>query len=365
MGARRAFYISVQDRKIVSQIIKQGKEGRAVSRALVLKMKDRNHTHAEIANIAEITPRTVINICNLYENNGLDSALNDALRIGRPIEFDDRVKSRIVAMVCSDPPEGFDRWTLELIRDKVIENKIVDSISKEKVRIILKEHDLKPWQQKMWCVPELDEEYIEKMETVLDLYERGDSKENPLICLDEKSVFLSEDSKEAILMSPGNTQKMDYEYKRNSRANVFFAVEPFDGFYKTEVTDRRTKKDFAYFLKRLSKKYHSAKKISLVMDNLNTHNKSSLEETFGKKEADKIWSQFKIYYTPKHASWLNMAEIAIGMYSRQCLGKTRIPDVHTLKKKTQRWEEYINEKGLTINWSFTKSVAREKMGYTE
>ena len=144
----------------------------------------------------------------------------------------------------------------------------------------------------------------------MDLYERGDSKENPLICLDEKSVFLSEDSKEAILMSPGNTQKVDYEYKRNGRANVFFAVEPFDGFYKTEVTNRRTKKDFAYFLKRLSKKYHSAKKISLVMDNLNTHNKSSLEETFGKKEADKLWSQFKIYYTPKHAS--------LAQYGRNC-----------------------------------------------
>ena len=99
------------------------------------------------------------------------------------------------------------------------------------------------------------------------------------------------------------------------------------------------------------------------MDNLNTHNKSSLDESFGKKEADKIWKRFEIYYTPKHASWLNMAEIAIGMYSRQCLGRTRIPDIKTLKRKTEHWENYMNKKGPTINWTFTKEIAREKMSY--
>ena len=363
MGARRAFRISNRDRRTIGKIIKKGINGRSVSRALVLKMKDRNHTHAEIANIVEITPRTVINICNLYENNGLNSALNDDLRIGRPTEFDDRVKAKIIALVCSYPPEGFDRWTLELIRDKVIGKKIVGSISKEKIRIILKEHDLKPWQQKMWCVPELNEEYIEKMEAILDLYERGDSKDFPLICLDEKLVHLRKDSREAILMSPGSPKKVDYEYQRNNKANVFFAVGPFGGHYTAAVTDRRTKKDFAHFLKKLSKEYPTVKEISLVMDNLNTHNKSSLEENFGEEEANKIWNRFKVYYTPKHASWLNMAEIAIGMYSRQCLGRTRIPDMEILKSKTQRWEKYINEKGVTINWTFTKLIAREKMGY--
>lgn len=365
MGARRVFHISNRDRNIVNEIIKKGREGRSVSRALALKMKDNNHTHAEIANIVEITPRTVINICNLYETNGLDSALNDDLRIGRPIEIDDRIKTKIIALVCSDPPEGFDCWTLELIRDKVIEKKIVDSISKEKIRIILKEHDLKPWQQKMWCVPNLNKEYIERMERILDLYERGDSKENPLICLDEKAVFLREDAREALLGEPGSVKKVDYEYKRNGKSNVFFAIEPYGGTYITKVTDRRTKIDFAHFLKGLSEKYKSADKISLVMDNLNTHNKSSLDEAFGEKIAEEIWNRFEIYKTPTHASWLNMAEIGIGMYSRQCLGRTRIPDIKTLKQKTQRWEEYINEKGVTINWTFTKSIARQKMGYAK
>ena len=363
MGARRIFRLSDRDRKTVGRIIKGGKEGRIISRAIVLKMKDKNFTHAESADVAEVTPRTVINICNNYERAGLDSALGDESRPGRPVEFDDRVKAKIVAMVCSDPPEGFDRWTLELVQEQSVEQGITDSISKEKIRIILKEHDIKPWQQKMWCIPKMDEKYIERMEKILDIYERGDSKEAPLICLDEKAVFLRSDSREAILMKEGSPKKVDYEYKRNGKSNVFFAVEPFGGVYTAVVTARRTKNDFAHFIKGLSEKYHSAKEISLVMDNLNTHNKSSLVEAFGKEETDRIWNRFKVYYTPTHASWLNMAEIAIGMYSRQCLGRTRIPDAETLKRKTQHWERYINEKGVTINWTFNKKIAREKMNY--
>ena len=331
MGARRSFHLSDCDRENVSKIIKDGREGRTVVRAIVLKMKDKNYTHAETAEIVGVTPRTVVNICNYYDEGGLESALNDDPRPGAPPKFDTRVKAQIVAMVCSEPPKGFDRWTLELIQEEFLKYGSTGTISKEKIRIILKEHDFKPWLQKMWCVPRLDEEYINRMESILDLYERGDSKDVPLVCIDEKTVHLRSDAREAILSAPRNTKKVDYEYRRNGTANVFFSVEPFGGFYVVEVTDHRTKKDFGHFLERLSKKYAKAKKIMLVMDNLNTHNKSSLEEAFGKKEADKIWNRFEIYYTPKHASWLYMAEMGIGMYSRQCLGKTRISNVKTLK----------------------------------
>ena len=359
----KVFKLNPKDRLEVQKFIRSGPKGHENIRAITLLLREGKQTRAEVADMLDITPRTVTNTCQNYDNFGLERALSDDPRPGQPMKFDDRIKSTIVALVCSNPPEGFDRWTLELIQGKSIENGIVDSISKEKIRLILKEHCLRPWQQKMWCVTELDEEYVERMEKILDLYERGDSKEAPLVCLDEKSVFLSEDSREALLASPGDIKKVDYEYRRNGRANVFFEIEPFGGIYTAEVTDTRTKKDFAHFLKGLSKKYESAKEISLVMDNLNTHNKSSLQESFGKEEATKIWKRFKIYYTPKHASWLNMAEIGIGMYSRQCLGRTRIPDIKTLKKKTKHWEKYVNEKGVTINWKFSKKIAREKMGY--
>ena len=357
------FKLDSKDKVKLKKLIRSGPKGNENIRAITLILRDAEQTRVEVADILEITSRTVTNTCLNYNEFGLDRALHDDPRPGQPIRFDDRVKSQIVAIVCSNPPAGFDRWTLELIRNQSIEKKIVTSISKEKIRVILREHDFKPWQQKMWCVPELDEEYIDRMEKILDLYEKGDKEDSPIVCLDEKTVFLREDSREAILAEAGNPKKVDYEYKRNGKGNIFFAIEPFGGTYTTEVTNRRTKNDFAHFLKGLLSKYDSVKKISLVMDNLNTHGKSSLEEVFSKKEVDKIWNKLEIYYTPKHASWLNMAEIAIGMYSRQCLGKTRIPDMKTLIKKTRHWEEYVNKKKVTINWIFTKKIAREKMGY--
>lgn len=357
------FQLNSDDRSKLKKFIRSGPKGNENVRAITLLFRDKGQTRAEVADVLDLTPQTVTNTCQNYNDLGLERTLKDDFRPGQPIKFDEKIKAKIVALVCSEPPEGFDRWTLELIQNESTKNGIVDSISKEKIRIILKENYFKPWQQKMWCIPRLDEKYIERMEAILELYERGDSEKQPIVCLDEKPVFFREDSRESFLGRPGNIKKVDYEYKREGKANVFFAVEPFGGEYTAQVTDRRTKKDFANFLKYLLDKYRFAEEISLVMDNLNTHNKSSLEEVFEKDEADRIWDRFKIYYTPAHASWLNMAEIAIGMYSRQCLGRTRMPDIKTLKKKTKHWVKYINDKKVTINWSFTKEVAREKMGY--
>ena len=357
------FSLKGEDLLKLNKHVRSGAAGHEVVRAMTLILRNNGQTRSDVANILDITTRTVTNTCNNYINLGLDCSLKDDPRPGQPRVFDDRIKSNIVALVCSDPPEGFDRWTLELIKSKVEDKSITKSISKEKIRIILREHDLKPWQQRMWCVPELTEEYIERMEAILDLYERGDSKEFPLICLDEKPIVLFEDSRAPILMEKGSTKKVDYEYIRNGTANAFVAVEPFGGNYVVEITPNRKGILFAKFLKKLSIKYKRAKKISLVMDNLNIHTKTSLIKEYGEKEADRIWSRFEIYYTPKHASWLNQAEIAIGMYARQCLGKTRIPSIELLTKKTEAWADYINEKAVTIGWFFTKNEAREKMGY--
>lgn len=359
----RSFSLKEEDRKNLQAFIRSGGPGHEVVRAMTLILCDSGQTRSEVASVIDITPRTVTNTCNNYDDFGMNRSLKDDPRPGAPPVFDDRVKSKIVALVCSSPPEGFDRWTLDLIKATVQKNGVVDSISKETVRLILREHDLKPWQQRMWCVPELTDEYIDRMEAILDIYEKGDSKDFPLVCLDEKPVALFEDSRPAELMFPGSTKKVDYEYIRNGTANVFFAIEPFGGKYFVEVTENRKGELFAKFLKDLANKYQSAKRITLVMDNLNIHTKNSLVKTYGEKAADKIWNRFDVYYTPKHASWLNQAEIAIGMYARQCLGKTRIPDIKLLKRKTVAWSKYINQKGVTIGWSFTKNDAREKMGY--
>ena len=313
MARQRFFQLNLEDCSKISKIIKHGGQGRHISRAIVLKMKDKGYTNIEAAEMAEVTPRTVINICNYYEQGGLDAALNDDPRPGQPPKFDARIKSKIVAMVCSDPPQGFDRWTLDLLKEQVEDRKIVDKISGESLRLILREHDLKPWQYKMWCVPDLSLKYIERMERILNLYEKPYSGKNPVICLDEKPVTLLGDKRDKLPFSEGKPNRVDYEYSRNGSVNVFCAVEPLKGVYFNQVTEFKKKPDFARFLNLIYERYKYSEKIYLVMDNYSTHFKSALLEKFEENTAEKIWRKFEIYYTPVHASWLNQAEIAIGI----------------------------------------------------
>jgi len=215
----------------------------------------------------------------------------------------------------------------------------------------------------MWCIPKLTEEYIERMEDILDLYEKPYNPREPVICFDEKSIQLLEDTREEEQAREGVLRKRDYEYKRNGARNIFVTVEPKGGKRRTKVTARRTKKDFAYAVRQLIvNQYPHARTIHLVMDNLNTHFKKSLSETFGAAEANRLWGRLTPHYTPKHASWLNMAEIEIGILSRQAL-KKRLGDERILKQETTAWERHRNRAGATITWTFTKKDARAVFKY--
>jgi len=345
------------------RILKTGKSARVIYRANALNLRSKGLTMAETADFLEITTRTVYNIERNYEDGGLDKALYDDPRPGAPVQHDDRVKSYVVATVCSDPPEGFDRWTLDLIQEHLVEKKVVDSISRENIRLILQEHDIKPWQQRSWCVPRIDEEFIEKMEDVLDVYERPEDSRKPVVCVDEKPIQLLDHVRPDSGVAPGKPARVDYEYERKGTCNVFCAVEPLAGHYIAEVKKYRKGPDFAEFIKTVEQQYSQARKIVLVMDNLNTHKIKSLIDRYGEKEGRRIWGRFEVHYTPKHGSWLNQAEIAINMYARQCLGRSRIPDMELLRKRTNMWLQYINRKRVTIKWKFTKDKAREKFNY--
>jgi transposase len=208
-------------------------EARVIRRCNILNALNLGYGIAEIAELLNVHRNTVRNIGIVYNESGLDAALYDDERSGRPIDFDDRERSRIIAMVCTDPPAGTYRWTLDLIAEEARKRELVEqSISREQVRIILQEHDLKPWQEKMWCIGELDEEYIRKMEDVLDVYARPYNERRPVVCMDEKPVPLIEDTRDRILPEKaGDILKKDYEYDRNGCVNVFCAVEPKAGVY--------------------------------------------------------------------------------------------------------------------------------------
>lgn len=215
----------------------------------------------------------------------------------------------------------------------------------------------------MWCIPEMTPEFIERMEDVLNLYEKPYNPDEPVICLDEKPVQLLKDARETIPEKTGSIRKRDYEYIRAGTANVFCVVEPKGGRHFTYVTKNRKGKEFAKVMSRIANHYTSADKIHLVMDNLRTHCLKSLTDFYGAEKGLEIWNRFEIHFTPKHASWLDQAEIEIGIYSRQCLGKSRVGDIDELRKRTNAWNKEVNRKKLMINWQFTTKKARKKFNY--
>ena len=216
----------------------------------------------------------------------------------------------------------------------------------------------------MWCIPELTKEDAEKMEDVLNLYEKPINLKEPVVCLDEKPVQLLEDARKPIAADkPGAIFKRDYEYVRGGTANVFCAVEPKAGKHFTRVTKNRKGPAFAKMISRIARAYSGTSTIHLVMDNLSTHGKKSLTDFYGEKRGGKIWDKFTLHHTPKHASWLDQAEIEIGIFSRQCLGKDRIGDIQSLRKRTAAWNSRMNRQRRQINWSFTVLDARKKFQY--
>ena len=224
-------------------------------------------------------------------------------------------------------------------------------------------HDLKPWREKMWCVPELNEACIANMEDVLATYEQPLNPKEPVVCLDEKPVTLHADVRPRSPAQPGREARYDSEYKRCGTANAFCAVEPKAGRHFTFPAPNRTAVEFAQVVFELAVQYPEADTIHLVMDNLNIHRSKSLADLYGLEFGKEIWDRFTAHYTPVHGSWLNQAEIEIGIFSRQCLGKRRIPDLKTLRREARAWNLRMNRGKIKIDWTFDRKRARSKFGY--
>ena len=217
----------------------------------------------------------------------------------------------------------------------------------------------------MWCVADLNEAYIANMEDVLEVYERPYDPQQPVVCLDEKSVTLHADLRPFSAAKPGREARRDSEYERCGTANVFCGVEPKAGRHFTIATARRTGFQFAQAMLELALAYPDATTIHLIMDNLNIHHRKSLIDAFGEEFGGEIWDRFTAHYTPIHGSWLNQAEIEISLLSRQCLGKRRIPNLKTLRREVRAWNREKNRAQAKINWNFTRKAARCKFKYKQ
>jgi hypothetical protein len=214
----------------------------------------------------------------------------------------------------------------------------------------------------MWCIPpKHNAEFVFHMENVLEVYQRPYDPRFPLICMDELSKQLTIETRKPLAAKPGQSECFDYEYVRNGTANVFAFTEPLTGWRHLVVTDQRTKTDWASAIRTLVDVHRpQAERITLVMDNLNTHSLGSLYEAFPPQEARRIINRIEVVHTPKHGSWLNMAEIELNVLTRQCLAR-RIPDKPTLIQETNAWQDERNRKAANVDWRFTTEDARIKL----
>ena len=208
--------------------------------------------------------------------------------------------------------------------------------------------------------PEQNGSFVANMEMVLDVYKRPYDKRYPVVCMDESPKQLIEETKTPVKASPGKPAKHDYEYRRCGVCNIFMACEPLAGKRVVKITERKTKKDWAQFIDEISELYPDSQRITLVIDNLNTHSPGALYETFSPDKAKSLWDRFEFVFTPKHGSWLNMAEIELNVIIGQCRGR-RIDNIEEVKREASAWQQHRNNKEAKVNWQFTAEDAQIKL----
>ena len=361
MNIKYIVELTDDERNRLVELTRGGKPGaRKMRRAQILLLAAKGATDAEISRALSAGTSTVFRTRRRFVEGGLDHALNEAKRTGGMRKFSVNNVALLIATVCSSPPEGRARWTLDLLADEMVHLTEHKSISRSTVARRLAENNLKPWQKRMWCIPRVTAEYVARMENLLDLYTE-ETPETPVVCFDETPVQLIGETRKPLPAKVGETAIYDYEYCRNGTANIFVFVDAHRSWRHVKVTPRRTNIDFAECMRDIvDLHYPHAPIIRVVMDNLSTHHAGSLYEAFPPAEARRVLRRLQFHFTPKHGSWLNMAEIEIGVLSSQCLAR-RIPDFEMLVRETAAWLRLRNDSGARINWMFNVDHARQKL----
>jgi transposase len=363
MNVRYRVTLEASERvQLVSMVLGGKAAVRKLKRAQILLAADSGSTDEEIARNVSAGTSTVYRVKQRFVEEGLERALSEAPRVGAERKLDVNDEALLIAVACSKPPAGRARWTLQLLADEMVRLTPHESISDETIRRRLRQFDLKPWQEKMWCIPKVDGEFVARMEDVLSLYAEPPDDQRPVVCFDETPRQLIGEDRVPVPAEPGKRARYDYEYVRNGTANVFMFVDVNRPWRHAKVTDQRTGADFADCMRDLvDEHYPDADRIRVVLDNLSTHSAAALYNRFEPAEARRILSRLEFHFTPKHASWLNMVEIEIGVMVRQCLDR-RIPDKSTLVAEVAKWEQRRNGERARIQWLFTIERAREKLG---
>jgi transposase len=363
MNVRYRVELSQSERAELTQLLNGGKQPvRKLKRAQILLAADEGVSDDNITLSVGVGGSTVYRTKRRFVEGNLERALSEEPRPGAERKLTGKEEALLVATACSSPPAGRARWTLELLAGEMVKLTTHESMSRETVRRRLAENGLKPWRKDMWCIPEVNADYVARMENVLDLYAEAPDPKRPVVCFDESPIQLIGEVRQPIAAAPGRIERYDCEYRRNGTANLFVFVDVNRPWRKVKVTERRAAQDFAICMRDLTDvHYPTADRIRVVLDNLSTHSAGALYQTFPANEARRVLRRLEFHYVPKHASWLNMVEIEIGVLARQCLDR-RIDSYVRLVDETAAWEKRRNAERARINWMFTTEKARAKMG---
>lgn len=362
MTVRYHVDLSEAERAELHAMISGGQQAvRKLKRAQILLAADAGVGDEAIAASVGVGASTVFRTRRRFVEGNLTEALSERPRPGAARKLTSKQEALLVATACSSPPDGRVRWTLALLADEMVRLTEHEDLAPETVRRRLAENDLKPWRKDRWCIPQVDAQYVARMEDVLDLYAETPDPARPVVCFDETPTQLIGEARSPIPAEPGQPERYDYEYRRHGTANLFVALDAHRPWRTVKLTEHRTARDFAECMRELvDRHYPDAEQIRVVLDNLSTHSVGALYQAFPALEARRVLRRLAFHYVPRHASWLNMVEIEIGVLRSQCLDR-RIAERERLEAEVAAWERQRNAAGARIRWMFTTDQAREKM----
>ena len=323
MNVRYRVELSQTERAELMALVSGGKHAaRKLKRAQILLAADAGASDEVIATGVGVGGSTIYRTKRRFVIGNLEAALSEEPRPGANRKLSGKEEALLVATACSKPPAGRARWTLELLAGELVRLTEHDSVSRETVRRRLAENDLKPWRKDMWCIPQVDGEYVARMEDVLDLYAEAPDPKRPVVCFDESPTQLIGEVRQPIPAEPGQIERYDCEYKRNGTANLFIFLDVHRPWRKVKVTNSRAAVDFAACMRELTDVHfprRSASGSSSTISRPIPPARSTRPSP--PAEARRLLRRLEFHYTPKHASWLNMVEIEIGVLRSQCLDR--------------------------------------------
>jgi transposase len=356
--------LEAEEQEMLTSLIASGTQRvRKVNHARILLKAGEGWTDEQIEVSLDVSIATIERVRQRFVEEGLDQALvPHRTRRKYAHLMDGTQEAHLLALACSQPPKGHRRWSLRLLASEMVRLEYIPEVSHATVRNVMEENELKPWLREEWCIPpEQNADFVYHMEDVLEVYQRPEDVRFPLICFDETPVQLIRETRQPVSAKKGQPERYDYEYHREGTANLFMFFAPLLNWRHIKVTDQRTKIDWAMCMEELVyQHFPNAECCVLVEDNLNTHNPAALYETFAPAKARSILDGLELHYTPKHGSWLNMAEIELSILSRQCLNGY-LPSRGFLESETLAWENERNSKQATVDWRFTTEDARIKL----